>query len=103
MTEVPNIDLNALAKLIAKELLEQSDPDALMDAEDVGARLKRSTRYVLEDYSRTPGFPKAIRLTGPDGRLGHKQWRRKDITEWINKHADHKTTRGGKPRNTPLI
>ncbi len=92
MTE--GIDIEALARQIAFRMA----PESLMDAEDVGAYLKCSARYVQERYSITPGFPKAIRLTGPDGRRGNARWRRSDITEWVNSHINGQSKRGGRPR-----
>ena len=83
---------------LAREIVMQLDPQALMDAEDVGAYLKCSARYVLEDYALAPGFPKAIRLTGPDGRRGNPRWRRRDITEWVDSHINGQSKRGGRPR-----
>ncbi len=88
------LDLAALAREIAMRM----DPEGLMDAEDVGAYLKCSARYVLEDYSLAPGFPKAIRLTGPDKRRGHARWRRQDIRNWVDSHTNGRSKLGGRPR-----
>lgn len=93
------IDIEALAREIAFRM----DPNALMDAEDVGAFIKFKARYVRKDFALAPGFPKAIRLTGPDGRLSHPRWRRQDITQWVDSHQDGKTKRGGRPRNEPVV
>lgn len=87
-------DIEALARQIAIRM----DPEALMDAEDVGAYLKVSSRYVQEQYAVAPGFPKALRLTGPDGRKGNARWRRQDITTWVNSHIDGRSKLGGRPR-----
>lgn len=86
---------------LAREIAVRMQPDALLDAEDVGAMLKCSARYVTESFVTVPGFPKAIRLTGPDRRRGQPRWQRRDIVAWIERHKDSKTTRGGRPRNTP--
>lgn len=91
------VDIAALAREIASRM----DPQALMDAEDVGAYLKCSARYVQEEYVKAPGFPKAIRLTGPDGRTGNARWRRQDITAWVDSHINGQSKRGGRPRKTP--
>lgn len=99
--ELPHtIDIEALARHIAMRM----DPEALMDAEDVGAYLKCSPRYVLEEYVKAPGFPKAIRLAGPDGRRGNARWRRRDITGWVNDQAGEarSTKLGGRPRKTVI-
>lgn len=94
MTSVPDIDIEALARQIAFRM----DPDALMDAEDIGAYLKCTGRYVLERFSLAPGFPKAIRLSGPEGSRGNPRWRRQDITAWVASHVEGKHKRG-RPRN----
>jgi predicted DNA-binding transcriptional regulator AlpA len=91
-----NIDIDALARQIAMRM----DPQALLDAEDVGAFLKCSPRYVQEEYVKAPGFPKAIRLTGPEGRRGNARWRRQDITAWVDSQANGQSRRGGRPRKT---
>lgn len=91
---IEGINIEALARQIAVRM----DPQALMDAEDVGAYLKCSARYVQEEYIRAPGFPKAIRLTGPEGRRGNARWRRQDITEWVDSHTTGQSKRGGRPR-----
>jgi predicted DNA-binding transcriptional regulator AlpA len=90
------MDIEALAREIAHRL----DPEALLDAEDVGAYLKCSSRYVLEGYAVAPGFPKAIRLTGPDGRRSQPRWRKSDITAWVSSHLNGRRKQGGRPRNT---
>lgn len=94
-TETVNID--DLARKIAMRM----DPEALLDAEDVGAWLKCSGRYVLEHYVLAPGFPRAIRLTLPEGRKSNPRWRRQDISQWIDAHLNGRSTRGGKPRKDP--
>lgn len=93
------IDIEALAREIAFRM----DPDALMDAEDVGAYLKCSARYVQEGYATSPGFPKAIRLTGPKGRRGNARWKRQDIMKWVDSHINGRSKRGGRPRNEVTI
>lgn len=89
-----HVDIEALARHIAMRM----DPDALMDAEDIGAYLKCTGRYVLERFSLAPGFPKAIRLSGPEGSRGNPRWRRQDITAWVASHVEGKHKRG-RPRN----
>ena len=83
---------------LAREIVMRLDPQALMDAEDVGAYLKCSARYVQEEYALAPGFPKAIRLTGPAGRRGNARWRRQDIVAWVDSHSNGQSKRGGRPR-----
>ncbi len=94
-----DIDIEALARQIAVRM----DPEALMDAEDVGAYLKCSARYVQEEYVKAPGFPKAIRLTGPDKRRGNARWRRQDISAWVNSHIKGQSKKGGRPRKESLL
>lgn len=89
-----DIDIETLARKIAMFL----DPEALWDAEDVGAYMKCSARYVQEAWSIAPGFPKAIRLAGPDGRRGNARWLREDITGYVKSHIHGQSKRGGRPR-----
>lgn len=92
---------------LAREIAMRMAPDALLDAEDVAALLKCSARYVLEDYSKAPGFPKAIRLMGPNQRRGNARWRRSDIVEWVNSHEEQvpvpSTRKIGRPRIIPTF
>lgn len=92
-------DIDTLATKIAAKL----DPIALLDAEAVGALLDCAGRYVREEYMRAPGFPKPVRLTGPEGRRSQPKWRRKDIADWIDAHTDSRSKRGGRPRETPVM
>lgn len=85
---------------LAREIAARMAPDALLDADDVAALLKCSTRYVVEQYAVSPGFPETIRLTGPDGRRGHPRWRRADIMAWVDSHGAGRSKRGGRPRKT---
>ena len=88
------IDVEALAREIAARMA----PDALLDAQDVGALLKVSARYVTEQFASAPGFPAAVRLTGPDGRRGKPRWHRSDIMRWVASHHAGASKRGGRPR-----
>lgn len=83
---------------LAREIAARMAPDALLDAEDVAAILKCSARYITEQYVLSPGFPQALRLTGPDGRRSKPRWKRSDIMEWIDAHRDGRSKRGGRPR-----
>lgn len=85
---------------LAREIAARMAPDALLDSEDVAAILKCAPRYVREQYAAAPGFPKAIRLTGADGRRGAPRWRRSDIMQWIDSHEPGVTKRGGRRRNS---
>jgi len=89
-----NINIQELAREIAVRLAH----DALLNSEDVAALLKCSTSYVLEQYVHAPGFPRAIRLSGPNGRKGQPRWRRSEIMEWIDQHQTSPTRRAGRPR-----
>lgn len=91
-----DIDIQELAREIAARMA----PDALLDSEDVGALLKCSARYVTEEYVMSPGFPKAIRLTGPEGRRSKPKWRRSAVMEWVETHENGATKRGGRPRQS---
>ena len=51
--ELPRSDLETLARLIAVRI----DPITLLDAADVGERLKCSAKYVLEQYMPRLGLP----------------------------------------------
>jgi hypothetical protein len=85
---------------LARQIAARMAPDALLDSEDVGAILKCSPRYVREQFAIAPGFPKAIRLTGPEHRRGSPRWRRSDIMDWVNSHVNGATKRGGRPRKS---
>ena len=91
------IDVVALAREIAARL----SPDALLDAEDVGALLHCTPRYVTENFVPAVGFPKPVRLTGVGGRRGLPRWIRADIIAWVAKHRNGASTKGGRPRNRP--
>ena len=67
------VDVEALAREISSQLA----PDGLLDAADIASVLRCSPRYVSEEVARSPGFPKAIRLAGPDGRRSHARWQRR--------------------------
>lgn len=92
--ELSGIDVEALARHIAVRL----DPEALLDAEDVGAILRCTARYVKESYALAPGFPKAIRLPGPNDQRSQPRWRRSQIMAWIEANEGGKSTRGGPRR-----
>lgn len=83
---------------LARHIAARMAPDALLDAEDVGALLKCSARYVTEQFVLSPGFPVAIRLTGPGGRRGKPKWKRSDIMAWVDAHSGGQSKRGGRPR-----
>ena len=83
---------------LAREIAARLDPEALLDAKDVGAILKVSARYVSEQFAVAPGFPRAVRLTGPDGRRGKPRWHRSEIMRWISSHQNGSTKKGGRPR-----
>jgi predicted DNA-binding transcriptional regulator AlpA len=86
---------------LAREIAARMAPDSLLDASDVAALLKVSPRYVIEQFALSPGFPKAVRLTGPDGRKGQPRWKRIEIMRWVESHKDGATKRGGRPRKEP--
>lgn len=88
------IDVEALAGEIAFRL----GPEGLLDAEDVAAMLKAPPQYVTEQFADAPGLPKAIRLTGPEGRRRKPRWHRADIGRWIASHGNGATKTGRRPR-----
>lgn len=83
---------------LARQIAARLDPESLLDAEDVAAILKCSPRYVTEQYAISQGFPKALRLTGPEGRRSKPRWKRSEIMDWINAHTGGRSKRGGRPR-----
>lgn len=98
MSEVappPSIDYAELAKHLAGFLC----PDALLDAASVAALLKCEPRTVSEHYAKAPGFPKAIRPEGPNGKAGHPRWIRQEIADWV---ASHRKAKAGRPRKVPM-
>ncbi len=96
---VAAIDVAALAREIARELAARMDPDALLDAADVGALLGFSARSVTERFVLAPGFPKALRLTGPGDTRAHPRWKRSAVMAWVDAHENGASKRGGRPRN----
>lgn len=88
------IDMRELARHLGAMIAD----DALLDTEDVAAMLKVSPRYVSESYVNAPGFPAPIYLTGSEGRKSKPRWMRRDVIEWISKHAAGYSPRGGRPR-----
>lgn len=87
------LDIESLARAIANRLA----PDGLLDAADVAALIKCSPRYLAEEVSLSPGFPKAIRFAGPNGRRSNARWQRRDVIEWIESQKTQ-PTRVGRPR-----
>lgn len=85
---------------LARQIAARMAPDALLNAEDVAAILGCTAKYVTAQYAVTPGFPAAIRLTGPGGRRSQPKWKRSAIVAWIDSHIEGRTKRGGRPRNS---
>lgn len=91
----PSIDHELLARQIAAHL----DENALLDAADIAALWKFSTRYVSEVMTKIPGFPEPVRLPGRDGKPGHPRWRKRDVIAYAEAHGPvPKASRGGRPR-----
>lgn len=86
------LDVEALAREIASRLA----PDGLLDAADVATLLKCSPRYVVDEVSRFPGFPKAIRLVGPNGRRSNPRWQRREVIKWLEDQTQRRPV--GRPR-----
>ena len=89
--------------LLAREIAMRMAPDSLLDSEDVGAMLKCDARYVRETYIKAPGFPKPVRLTGPNGQRSQPRWKRQDMVDWINSHTEGRSKLGGRPRKQALF
>lgn len=90
--------LDESVSALAREIAVRLAPDALLDAADVAALIKCQPRYVTEHYAAAPGFPKAIRLTGPGKTRSQPRWRRAEIMDWVASHANGASRRGGRPR-----
>ena len=88
------IDVETLAREIAARMA----PDALLDAEDVGALLKFKARYVTEELQFMPGFPKALRFRKDGKGRTHPRWVRADITEYIQAYREGREKKPGRPR-----
>ena len=91
------LDMRELARHLGAVIAD----DALLDTEDVAAMLKVSPRYVSEAYVNAPGFPQPIYLTVAEGHKSKPRWIRRDVIEWIGKHATGRPSRGGRPRKRP--
>lgn len=92
--------MNSLeVEALAREIAMRMAPDALLEAADVGAMLKCSAEYVTEEFAHAPGFPRAIRLTRPNGRNGKPRWLRSEVVAWVESHRAGQHTRGGRRRN----
>lgn len=83
---------------LARQIAARMAPDTLLDARDVAAILKCTPRYVTERFIITPGFPRPLRLTGPNGSRSRPKWQRSEIMAWVDSHKDGRTKRGGRPR-----
>lgn len=96
----PNIDVEELARHIAARMA----PDALLTAEDVGAILNCSARYVREKFADIPDFPRAVRFKLTDSSLSQPRWKRHEIEKYISDCAmtdeQLRGPRRGKPRKT---
>lgn len=57
----------------------------LMTAKEVGQYLRISERHVREKVSKTPGFPKPIRLPTVKGTVGYPRWKQDEIKAWVDK------------------
>lgn len=90
------VDIELLAREIASRLAQ----DALLDAADVARLIKCSPRYLAEEVSSFPGFPKAIRFAGHHGLRMHARWQRREIVEWIESQKT-RAKHVGRPRKKP--
>jgi cytochrome P450 len=91
---VEGIDLQALAREIAMRMA----PDALLDFDDIGAWLKLKPRYVSEELSKHPDFPRAVQFDTTRGRKTHARYLRADIAAFIERRRAGKNPAGGRPR-----
>lgn len=87
---IEGLDLQALAREIAARMA----PDALLDADDVGALMKYSPRYVTEELAKRPWFPKPVNL----GAKGQPRWMRADIAACIAARRQEAQKKPGRPR-----
>lgn len=62
-----------------------------LDAEGIAAMLSFKPRYVLENLSCRPDFPKPLRLDG----TGHPRWKASEVLDWAARQRD---LTGGRPR-----
>lgn len=84
--------IEKLDKLIA-ELKAASIPvdQRWLDAEGIGAMMSFSARYVLENITCHPDFPRPFRLDGK----GHPRWLGSEVMQWAKAQRD---ARVGRPR-----
>lgn len=68
---------------LARQIAFRMNPDALLTAEDIGAILNCTARYVREKFTAAPKFPKPIYLPLADGKYTNPRWKRSEIDEWI--------------------
>ena len=94
-------DIEALGKVIAKELRRVDNEDPLLNTEDVAALINCEPRSVTEHFARSPTFPKAIYLSVAAGKKARPKWRRSSILQWIARHESPPPTarKPGRPRN----
>jgi predicted DNA-binding transcriptional regulator AlpA len=91
---VNGIDMADLARRVAA----LTDPEALLDADDVAAWLKCTARYVKEHYAKSGDFPQPMRLPAAEGRRGQPRWRRQDIQDWLDQHRPRARGKPGRKR-----
>lgn len=72
---------------LARQIAFRMNPDALLTAEDIGAILNCTARYVREKFTAAPRFPKPIHLPLADGKFTNPRWKRSEINEWIEQHG----------------
>lgn len=82
-----------LAGMLSKQFRQSIPVDVdLWTAQQVGAYLKCSDRYVLEYYCTLPDFPEKIRLPSKSGR-GHPLWNASEVIAWAQKYRRRKEGR----------
>jgi predicted DNA-binding transcriptional regulator AlpA len=64
-----------------------------LDAEGVAALISFKPRYVLENLSCRPDFPRPLRLDG----TGHPRWKAGEVLDWATRQRN---ATGGRPRAT---
>jgi predicted DNA-binding transcriptional regulator AlpA len=94
-------EIEALGKVIAKELRRAEIEDPLLNTDDVAALINCEPRSVTEHFAHSPTFPKAIHLdTGTGKGKSRPRWRRSAILTWISAHEyESPKAKIGRPRN----
>lgn len=87
---------------LAREIAVRMAPEALLTADDVGALLGCTARYVRERFAELENFPKPIRFKLDHESYTQPRWKRSELYDYIEAHGlteiQHRK-RSGRPRN----